>query len=86
MVVAKRQGRGKPAKNRTKEGPRTGVRTSGRKKQHSWLAQFTWGKSRGRKKTYKRGAEIGLGASLLFASFGLAGPHALRMYFPLLSK
>ena len=30
MVVAKRQGREKPAKNRTKEGPRTGVRTSGK--------------------------------------------------------
>ena len=30
MVVAKRQGKEKPVKNRTKEGPRTGVRTSGR--------------------------------------------------------
>ena len=30
MVVAKRQVREKPVKNRTKEGLRTGVRTSGR--------------------------------------------------------
>ena len=30
MVVAKRQGRGKGCKNRTKEGLRTGVRTSGK--------------------------------------------------------
>ena len=30
MVVAKRQGKEKPVKNRTKEGLRTGVRTSGR--------------------------------------------------------
>ena len=34
----------------------------------------------------KRGAKIGLGASFLFVSFGLACPHTLRMYFPLLSK
>ena len=38
------------------------------------------------KKHIKRGAKIGLGASLLLVSFGLAHPHALRMYFPLLSK
>ena len=30
MVVVKRQGREKPVKNRTKEGLRTGMRTSGR--------------------------------------------------------
>jgi len=30
MVVAKRQSRGKAHKNRTKEGLRTGVRTSGK--------------------------------------------------------
>ena len=30
MVVAKRQERGKNHKNRTKEGPRTRVRTSGK--------------------------------------------------------
>ena len=29
MAVAKRQGREKARENRTKEGPRTGVRTSG---------------------------------------------------------
>ena len=31
---------GKAHKNRTKEGPRTGVRTSGKTDKHSWLAQF----------------------------------------------
>ena len=40
MAVVKRQGRGKARENRTKEGSRTRVRTSG-KTNHSWLAQFT---------------------------------------------
>ena len=38
------------------------------------------------KKHIKRGAKIESEASLLFTSFELACPHALRMCFPLLSK
>jgi len=38
------------------------------------------------KKCIKRGAKIGPRASLLFTFFVLARSHALRMYFPLLSK
>ena len=34
----------------------------------------------------QRGTKIHLGISLLFLSFGSARPHALRMYFLLLSK
>ena len=37
-------------------------------------------------KHIKRGAKIGPGAFLLFVSFGSGCPHALRVYFPLLSK
>jgi len=40
----------------------------------------------GGEKTYKKEAKIGLGASLLFVSFGLACPHTSRIYFPLLSN
>ena len=41
MAVAKRFEREKPVKIEKKEGPRTRVKTSGKNKQHSWLAQFT---------------------------------------------
>ena len=34
----------------------------------------------------RRGAKIETLSSFLFASFGLACPHASRMYFPLLAK
>jgi len=45
------------------------------------------GQAKGAEKRHiKRGARIGPLASLLFASFGLACPHTLRMYFPLLAK
>ena len=40
--------------------------------EHSWLAQFTEGRPRGRRKDRKRGAKIGPGASLLLESFGSA--------------
>ena len=46
--------KGKARENRTKEGPRTGVRTSGGT--NSTPAQFTQGRLRGRKKHTKRGA------------------------------
>ena len=38
------------------------------------------------KKHIKRGAKIGLEASLLLTSFESACPHASRMCFPVLSK
>ena len=53
MVVAKRQRKGKAHKNGTKENLRTRVRTSGETKP-SWLAQFTWGRLRGRRQTDER--------------------------------
>ena len=84
MVVAKRQRKEKGRKNSTMEGLKIGLGTN---KQPSWLAQFTQGRLRAkRKKHIKRGAKIRPGACLLCESFGLACPHALRMYFPLLSK
>ena len=75
MAVAKRQGREKALENRTKKGLRTRVT------QTALLASPIYiGMSRGRiQKNIKIGAKIGLGASLLFGSFGSACS-------PLLSK
>jgi len=42
--------------------------------------------SGGRREMYKRRKPKRIGASLLFLSFGLACPHASRMYFPSLFK
>ena len=84
MVVAKRQRKEKGRKNSTIEGLKIGLGTN---KQPSWLAQFTQGRLRAkRKKHIKRGAKIEPGVSLLFTSFGSAHPRATRMYFPLLVK
>ena len=59
MVVVKRQRREKPAKieQRTSEDRSEDLRYN---KQHSWLAwlaQFTYGRPRGRRKHIKRGAK-----------------------------
>ena len=59
MVVVKRQGREKPTKieQRTSEDRSEDLRYN---KQHSWLAwlaQFTYGRPRGRRKHIKRGAK-----------------------------
>ena len=82
MVVTKRQGREKPMKIEQRKvcGPQV--------KETALLASPIYiGQAQGEEKKHiKRGAKIGLGASLLFTSFGSACPHALRMYFPLLSK
>ena len=66
-------------------------------KKHSWLAQFTQGRPRGKEKTYKkrsqRAGDLSLSLSLslphtgtlphsLLHVFGLACPHALKMDFP----
>ena len=63
-------------------------RTSGEANSPSWLAQFTQGRLRGRrKKQIKRGTKIRLwGFSFSLCLFGSTCPHTSRMYFPLLSK
>ena len=56
MAVAKRQKKGKTPKNRTKEGPRTGVRTSGKTNSTpGWPNIHRTGP--GREKQVKRGAK-----------------------------
>ena len=87
MVVAKRQRKEKAYENGTKENPRTGVKTSG---ETALLASPIYigqaGGWRGggwqRKQMYKRRKARQIEGS----SFGLARPHASRMYFPLLAK
>ena len=70
MVVAKRQGREKPSnkeqrkvRGRSKGGPRTGVRTSGRTALLT-KPNFHWAGLRGRKKTYKKRSQRALSLSL----------------------
>ena len=90
MVVAKRQGREKPSKieQRKVQGLEWGpqVKQTALLASPIYIGQAQWEE----KKHIIRGAYFGLlfglGASLLFMSFGLACPYALRMYFPLLSK
>ena len=76
MAVAKRKGRQKPTKleQRKVQGPEWGPQV----KQTAFLASPVYtGQVQGEeKKCIKRKATIGLGASLLFASFGSACPHA----------
>ena len=56
MAVAKRPGREKPEENRTKEGPRTGVRTSGKTNSTpGWPSLHRTGP--GTEKHIKRGAK-----------------------------
>jgi len=69
------------------------VRTSGRTNSIPASPVYT-GQAQGEGKTYKKRSQkagalslsYALSLSLLFASFGLACPHASRMYFPLFSK
>ena len=75
MAVTKRQRREKPMKTEL-------VKQTALLAGPIYIAQ-TQGEE---KKRIKRGAKIELGASLPFEVFGLARPHTLRMYFPLLSK
>ena len=84
MVVAKRQERGKDHKNRTKEGPRTRVRTSGKTNcTPGWPSLHRAG-SGGGETTYKKRSQSQAEGPLF--SSRLLGRHALRMYFPLFSK
>ena len=75
MVVVKRQGREKPAKieQRTSEDRSEDLRYN---KQHSWLAwlaQFTYGRPRGRRKHIKRGAKgPGVCLSVCLSLFSLS--------------
>ena len=83
MAVVKRQRREKPSKieQRKVRGPQV--------KQTALLASPIYvGQAQGEEKKHiKKGAKgSGISLCLLFASFGLACPHASRMYFPLFSK
>ena len=80
MPVAERQGRERPEKwNKARsEDRREALRESEQRPgAHS--------QARGREETHRRSRGCAA-ACLLFVSFGLAGPHASRRYFPLLSK
>ena len=75
MVLAKRQRKEKCTKieQRKVKGPEW-ERTSGEANSPPWLAQFTKGRLRGRKKkkTYKKRSQSWAFSSLLFTSFGSA--------------
>ena len=75
--------KGKARENRTKEGLRTRVRTSGKTNSPPGYPNLWRAASGGGEKTCKKRS---LGQGLLFMCFGLAFPPASRMYFPLLSK
>jgi hypothetical protein len=88
MAVAKRQGREKPAKNRTEEGLRTGVRTSNRTALLTKPNLHRAGPG-GRKK-YKRRSQRALSLSLptlcalgcsSLRVFGSTCSHTLKMDF-----
>ena len=91
MAVAKRQGRENPAKieQRKLRGPECGLQVE----QKALLASPVYiGKFPGEGKNLYKEAPKGRGEGLsrarvlavflLFASFGWACPHALRIYFP----
>ena len=81
MAVAKRQRKEKAHENRTKEGPRTRLRISG--KTALLTSPIYRGQAQGEEKKHtKRGDKIESGALLLFTSFGPDYPHTSRMSFP----
>ena len=87
MAVAKRQGREKPLENKTKEDPKTKVRTSGKTNNTlGWPNLHRTGP--GREKHINRGAKAcslslsrALGRSYP-PVFRSTCPHALKMDFP----
>ena len=82
MVVAKRQGKEKLVK--IEQRKIQGLEWGPQVKQTALLASPIYiGQAQGeeKKNILKRGAKIGLEASLLFVSFGSAYLQALRMYF-----
>ena len=87
LVVAARQGREKPEKITTKEGPRTGLRTSGKTDNTpAWPNLHRTGP--GREKHINRGAKasaLSVSSALGHSSprvFRLMCPHASKMDFP----
>ena len=81
MVVVKRQRREKPVKIEQRK-----VREQSEYQTALLASPIYTGQAQVRRKNIKRGAKIEPRSSLLFPSFGLTHPHALRMYFPLHSK
>ena len=82
MVVAKRQRRKKATKNRTKEGLRTVVRTSGKTNSPPGQPNLhRAGPGGGRKKHIKRGAKIGLGGLSSLRVFWVGIPLCLKDVF-----
>ena len=79
IVVAKRQRKEKASKNRTREGPRTRVRTSGGTKSPPGQPSLHRAGSGGRERLKKE-------PKLRPSSFELAHPPTSRMYFPLLAR
>ena len=80
MALAKRQGREKPVKIEQRKV--WGPEWESQVKQTTLLARPVYiGQAQGEERKH-----IKRGASLLLTSFGLACPHASRMYFLLLSK
>ena len=72
MVVAKKTKKEKAQENRTKEGPRTGVRPSDEANSPPLLASpiYIWWAQARRIKHIKRGAKIDSHSSLLLACLG----------------
>ena len=80
MVVAKTR-KGKAHENRTKEGPRTGVRTSGKTNSTPACPVYIGQALAEEKKTYRERSQRARGLSLFFMSFGSACPHTLGCIF-----
>ena len=79
IVVAKRQRKGKAHENRTKEGLRTRVRTSG-DKEPSWLAQFTQDRLGGGEKTYKKRSQNWARVFSTLCLFWVGPPSCLDVF------
>ena len=84
MAATKRQGREKPMKieqRKVKERPEDLSEGFRQNKQHSWLAQVTWGRPRGWAGGRQRALSLSL-PHVLVRIFGSACPHAWRMDCP----
>ena len=75
---------GKALENRTKEGPRMGVRTAGGTNSPPGQPNLHRAGSGGGEKNIEKEAPKSSPWPLLLASFGSAHPEASRMYFPFL--
>ena len=79
--MTKRQRKGKACENRTQDGLRARMRTSGKANSPPGWPSLHRAGSGGGKTHSKRGAK-----TEPHATFGSARPHSSRMYFPLLAK